>query len=101
MCAGGQKWDHLVINEFVLPSRSKTDEPSCEDSELLGHISLKDHCTLNMQTKKKKITKNPSEDFVLEAAVPFFSERLSHCSVALLNIIEQLILYLLAFEKCP
>lgn len=61
MCAGAQKWDHLVINEFALLSHSKIDEPSCEDFELLGHISLKDRCTLNMQTKN---TKNTSEDFV-------------------------------------
>lgn len=62
MCAEGQKWDHLVINEFVLLSHSKIDEPSCEDFELLGHISLKDHCTLNMEIKNN--TKNPSEPFV-------------------------------------
>lgn len=54
--------DHLVISEFVLLSRSKIDEPSCEDFELLGHISLKDHCTLNMEIKNT--IKNPSEDFV-------------------------------------
>lgn len=53
MCAGGQKWGHLVINEFALLSHSKIDEPSYEDFGLLGHIFLKDHCTLNMQTKKK------------------------------------------------
>lgn len=62
MCAGGQKWGHLVINEFALLFHSKIDEPSYEDFELLDHIFLKDHCTLNMQTKKKR--KNTSEDFV-------------------------------------
>lgn len=53
MCAGGQKWGHLAINEFALLSHSKIDEPNYEDFELLGHIFLKDHCTLNMQTKKE------------------------------------------------
>lgn len=86
MCAGGQKWDHLVTNEFALLSHSKIDEPSCEDFELLGRISLKDHCTLNMRTKKN--TKNPSERFgwKLQSQIDtFFSERLS-CCVDLFNI---------------
>lgn len=68
MCAGGQKWDHWVINEFALLSHSKIDEPSCEDFELLGHISLRDHCTLNVQTKKN--TKKSQLRFCLETAVP-------------------------------
>lgn len=88
MCAGEQKWDHLVTNEFALLFHLKTDEPSCEDFELLGRISLKDHCTLNMQTKNKK---NLSEDFVwkLQSQLDtFFSKKLSCCCVALLIINE-------------
>lgn len=54
MCAGGQKWGHLVINEFALLSHSKIDEPSYEDFELLDHTFLKDHYTLNMQRRKQK-----------------------------------------------
>lgn len=86
MCAGGQKWDHLVTNEFALLSHSKIDEPSCEGFELLGRIFLKDHCTLSMQTEENK---NSSEDFVwkLRCQMNFFfflSERLS-CYVVLLK----------------
>lgn len=87
MCAGGQKWDHLVINVFALLFHLKIDEPGCEDFELLGRISLKDHCTLSMQRTQKIPVKilfgSCSSRWIL-----FFTEKLSSCCVALLIINE-------------
>lgn len=94
MCAGGQKWDHLGINEFAPLFHSEKDEPNYEGFELLDHTSLMDHCTLGIETEEYSehfLQKQPSQ---LDTD---FSERLSSCSVALFNITNFRLLHLLAF----